>query len=243
MGGNKVQEQVLVLQKLQALDKELNEIGKARELLESEQGALDTDLERIHGMVESLGEELEGLRGQRQELVRDLDQEKENIAKSEGRLPAIKTQKEYVAVLKEIDTAKKQSRDLEEQVEAKNGEMAGVEKDFQEKESELAELQERVESRRSEIAALLGEHDDQVGAKKTSRSDLFDELPAPLRKRYQMLVERRNGVAIVAARRGTCLGCNMQLPPQLFNSLYTATEIMTCPHCSRLIFLAADEQG
>jgi uncharacterized protein len=50
-------------------------------------------------------------------------------------------------------------------------------------------------------------------------------------------MERRAGVAIVEARNGTCLGCNMQLPPQMFNSLFRTQEIQSCPHCNRLLFV------
>ena len=59
----------------------------------------------------------------------------------------------------------------------------------------------------------------------------------PLRKRYQLLLDRRGGVAVVEARNGACLGCNMHLPPQLFNSLYLAKEVQTCPHCNRLLYV------
>jgi predicted nucleic acid-binding Zn-ribbon protein len=29
----------------------------------------------------------------------------------------------------------------------------------------------------------------------------------------------------------------MQLPPQLFNRLFVAKELQSCPHCSRLLYL------
>ncbi len=35
---------------------------------------------------------------------------------------------------------------------------------------------------------------------------------------------------------GTCRGCNMNIPPQLFNVLQRGTSIETCPYCHRIIF-------
>ncbi|NIQ93637.1 MAG: hypothetical protein GWN87_05090, partial [Desulfuromonadales bacterium] len=36
---------------------------------------------------------------------------------------------------------------------------------------------------------------------------------------------------------GACLGCNMHLPPQLYNSLFRVDEIRACPQCNRLIYV------
>ena len=119
--------------------------------------------------------------------------------------------------------------------------MAALEKDREEKAAECAEASARVEARQQEIAAALGEFDQTLGSGEGRRDALLGGLPAPLRKRYQMLLDRRQGVAVVEARNGTCLGCNMHLPPQLFNSLFTATEVQACPHCNRLLYLETAE--
>jgi hypothetical protein len=68
---------------------------------------------------------------------------------------------------------------------------------------------------------------------------LLKDLPVQLRKRYQLLFDRRGGMAVVEARNGACLGCNMHLPPQLFNSLFQTQEIQSCPHCNRLLFVSS----
>jgi predicted nucleic acid-binding Zn-ribbon protein len=152
-------------------------------------------------------------------------------------LPAIKTQKEYVAVLKEIDTAKKLNKDLLDRIQVKDGEIAAVGRDREEKEQELAVLNAKVSGRLAEIAGCLGSYDAEVAAKVSERDSLFDNLPLALRKRYQLLFERRGGLVMVEARNGTCCGCNMQLPPQLFNNLFTIQELQSCPHCNRLLYV------
>ena len=49
---------------------------------------------------------------------------------------------------------------------------------------------------------------------------------------------RYKGDRIIAeARNGSCLGCNMNLPPQVFNSLYKVDNLVVCPHCQRMLFL------
>jgi len=234
-----VQEKIKLLKALQAIDQELKNVHQSREVLEKEQASLGSETDRIRAMVECLTAELDKLRDERRTLQLALEQEEQNIHRSEGHLPAIKTQKEYVAVLKEIDTAKKLNKDLQDRIQAKDGEIAAVTRDREEKEQELAELTAKVSDRLEEIARQLAECESQVGSQVQDRDSLFDQLPAALRKRYQLLFERRGGLAVVEARNGTCSGCNMHLPPQLFNTLFTVKEIQSCPHCNRLLYVTA----
>ena len=235
-----MQEQMELLRQMQELDQELNTIRASRAKLSEEDEELNAEVARVQGMVDSLIADVEALREQRSELTQSLAAEQDNVQKAEGRLPAIKTQKEYVAVLKEIDTAKKLNKEILEKISAKDQEIETLAKDQEEKDAELAALSEKVEVRRNEISAALAECDGELGEKETQRESLLDGLPVPVRKRYQMLLERRNGLAVVEARRGTCLGCNMQLPPQLFNSLFSMREIQSCPHCNRLLYVIAE---
>jgi hypothetical protein len=228
-----------LLKELQEIDQELSKVRQSGKELETERSALNADVERVQGMVDSLAADGEALRSQRRELTQALVLEQENVKKAEGRLPTIKTQKEYVAVLKEIDTAKKMNKDIEDQIRAKDGEIEVLKKEQEEKEGELASLREKVDSRDGEIAAVLAEYAQTESEKGSQRDALLKDLPVQLRKRYQLLFDRRGGMAVVEARNGACLGCNMHLPPQLFNSLFQTQEIQSCPHCNRLLFVSS----
>ena len=234
-----MQEQMELLKELQEIDQELSKVRQSRKELEAERSALNADVERVQGMVDSLAADGEALKGQRRELTQALVLEQENVKKAEGRLPTIKTQKEYVAVLKEIDTAKKMNKDIDDQIRAKDGEIEVLKKEQEEKEGELASLREKVDSRQGEIAAVLAEYAQTESEKGSQRDALLKDLPVQLRKRYQLLFDRRGGMAVVEARNGACLGCNMHLPPQLFNSLFQTQEIQSCPHCNRLLFVSS----
>jgi predicted nucleic acid-binding Zn-ribbon protein len=236
-----VQEKLQLLKELQALDIERQTFIQQRQTFTDVHSQLQVDLDRIQEMVDSLATEIEGLNAQRRELVQALTLEEANIARSEGRLPQIKTQKEYVAILKEVDTAKKLAKELTGQIEAKDQELAALGADKTEKDGELASLSEEVAERRSEIGEELAKVEAELEAMQERREDLLKQLPAGLRKRYQLLLDRRGGIAVVEARGGACLGCHMHLPPQQFNSLYVAEEVQSCPHCNRLLYIVEQE--
>lgn len=232
-----MQEKMERLKNLQGLDQELNAIRQKRQKLEDEQQVLGSELARIQDMVDKLDGDIGVLKEERGKLQQALVQEQDNVQKAEGRLPAIKTQKEYVAVLKEIDTAKKMNKELLDSIQRKDAEIDVLLKDREEKAGELNTLQESASARGSEIDADMAEFNSTLEAKEAEREELLTDLSTTIRKRYHMLLERRGGVAVVEARNETCLGCNMHLPPQLFNSLFTASEIQSCPHCNRLLYV------
>lgn len=240
MGGNTVEDQMILLKELQGLDQKLNRIRQDQEKLEAERQNIDADMLRVQDMVSSLQNSIAELEEQRSQLRLAVEQEQANIEKSEGRLPEIKTQKEYLAVLKEVDTAKKLNKDLTEQIEAKNAEIETLRGEKEEKEQALTEMEEQVASRRSEIEEALKVFEKSQQEIAEQRAGQIKPLPMALQRRYQLLMERRAGIAVVEARGGTCLGCNMSLPPQLYNSLFVADEIKTCPHCSRLLFVVKE---
>ncbi len=235
-----MQDRMQRLKDMQELDVQLIAITQERQNLAAEEGQLGEELGRVQAMADALEREIEQLQGRRRELALALAQEQENVKKAEGRLPSIKTQKEYVAVLKEIDTAKKMNKDIHDRMQATDGEIEALVRDRDEKAAQLQPLAARVSERRAEMAADIHRLETELTEKTAQREELLKEFPPAIRRRYQTLIERRGGVAIVEARRGTCLGCNMNLPPQLYNSLFTVEEIQTCPLCHRLLYVIVE---
>ena len=230
-------EKLQLLRDLQDIDLKKLEVDQQRQKGQNEKEKLHGEIARLQEMVDSLANDISDLEAEKKELKMALTQEQQNIERSESRLPQIKTQKEYVAVLKEIDTAKKLSKELDTQIAAKDETLAGLSNDKAEKDAELENLSSQATARCAEIDEQLTILEAQLAEMKSQRETLMKELPTSLRKRYDLLLSRRGGLAVVEARSGACLGCNMHLPPQLFNSLLVAEDIQACPHCNRLLFV------
>ncbi len=236
-----MQKQLQLLRDLQELDTQKKLVESERQTGLLEQQGLRAELDRQQQMVESLADEIGKLEADKAELVNAMNLERDNIERSEGRLPQIKTQKEYVAVLKEIDTAKKLSKELQTKIDAKNESLTSLVGDKTEKDEALAASSEQANARCEEIDVSLEAVSGKLAEMDRQRDILMEELPKSLRKRYELLMTRRGGVAVVEARGGACLGCHMHLPPQLFNSLFIVNEIQSCPHCNRLLFVASSD--
>lgn len=222
---------------LQEIDVETNATREKREKCEEQLSVLREERQQVQDMVESLTRQIEELEADRRQMEQALEQERDNLEKGESRLPTIKTQKEYVAVLKEIDSAKKMIRDVEEQIASKTAEIDSLSGDKEEKEMELETLSEKEEAAREDIKEELEQLEQTLETRTAERENIYKQIKSPIRKRYELLLNRRDGLAVVEAKDGACLGCNMQLPPQLYNSLFHGDDIHTCPQCNRVIYV------
>ena len=232
-----MKEEVQLLIDLQELDQHIISGRKKQEKLREEQDELTVKTDKLTALIAQLESEMATIEAERGEINQSLLKEQDNIQKSEAHLPEIKTQKEYLAILKEVDVAKKQSKDLEEILQDRDAALATLKEDRDEKQQELDSLQSTCNSRCSEINDLLTEIDESLVSEDTKRAGLIEQVPPRIRQRYELLLKRRNGTALVEARRGTCMGCNMHLPPQFFNNMLKKQGIDSCPHCNRLLYI------
>jgi predicted nucleic acid-binding Zn-ribbon protein len=87
----------------------------------------------------------------------------------------------------------------------------------------LAELRGHSENFASQVKALEGQ-----------RAAAAARVHPPLLQRYET-VRRKRMPALVTVVAGTCQGCNMNVPPQLYNTLKTTLGTDICPSCHRII--------
>ena len=232
---------VKLLEELQGIDIKIDGRQSEKDALLLEMASLDGELEGSRLAIDALREEMASLQGQKQEIEETLVVETDNITRSEARLHEIKTQKEYQAVLKEISSAKKIKSELEEQILKKISDTETLQGNIAEGEQNLAALTGNITMRKGEVKIKLDRLLAEIATDHAGRETTVAGLNAPLLNRYTMLREKRQGIAVVEARDGSCLGCNMNIPPQMYNNLYRGQELITCPHCQRILYIRQEE--
>ena len=234
---------VKMLDELQTIDLKIDGYKGEKEALQGEIAVLDAKVAGAQSTISEKQGELALLNGEIGTLEEGIATEAENIRRTEAHQKDIKTQKEYQAVSREITTAKKLSAELEEQLLQKMGQTEELKKAITGIEENLSALEQNFASQKGEVQGKIDRLEADISGVIAAREAIVKGLPATMMKRYQLLREQRRGVAVVEARDGSCLGCNMQLPPQLYNTLFRGNELIVCPHCQRVLVLRQEEQG
>jgi predicted nucleic acid-binding Zn-ribbon protein len=232
------------LKKRLDLLEQLQQIDLQVDVLKASQNSLQSDMNDIEKSLDTAREGVAALKVRAAQLEKDKGElevnnaaELENIHRSETNMKEIKTNKEYQAVGREIAAARKQVAELEEKILQKITLLDELISEIGSGETALAELELNTSQRRSEKQAEIDKVQQDIDSDNQRRAAITGELPANVLKRYQSLREQRRGQAVAVARDGYCLGCNMHLPPQLYNSLFRAEELISCPHCQRMLVL------
>jgi predicted nucleic acid-binding Zn-ribbon protein len=231
-----------MLEELQEVDQQIDVLKSAQNGLQAELTGINQGVAVAREGYDLLEAGLSQLEADKKELEAIHAAELENIARSETNMKEIKTNKEFQAVGREITAARKQVADIEEQLLQKISQIEEASSQLAAKKHACDELAvnsaQRVEAKQAEIEKVKSEIDADI----QRRENVVKGLPPSLTKKFTILREQRRGQALAIARDGYCMGCNMQLPPQLYNNLYKYEELLSCPHCQRILILRPQHQ-
>jgi len=226
-----------LLEQLQEIDSQVDVMKVAQNNLQTDLNGIDQALDDAREGLAACKARAAQLEKEKSELEASNATELENIQRSETNMKEIKTNKEYQAVGREIAAARKQVTELEEQILQKITQLDELNNQIAASQTTLEELEQNTEQRRSEKQSEIDKVQQDIDVDRLRREVITKELPANVLKRYDSLRAQRRGQAVAMARDGYCMGCNMHLPPQLYNSLFKYEELITCPHCQRMLIL------
>jgi len=189
----------------------------------------------------SAQQEFEKLKTDRREKEREIEEEREKVERAKAKLMTIKTNKEYYAMLKEIEGTKRANTAREDELLAILARYEETEKRLAEFQAELDEVSGRYRERMVDVEAKMSSFDEDIAGLDAKKADVARRLEGGLARRFEMIFDRRDGLAIVPARMQSCAGCHMNLSPQLYNLLQRDDRIHTCPNCNRILYFDAPE--
>jgi hypothetical protein len=175
---------------------------------------------------------------QRKDLEQRLEDEKEKVKKWEARLTEQRTTREYSALAREIDIAKKANLTLIEDLAT----LARVREDIESvamERREAYEAKQRTVGKEAEaLKVRIAELDGRVGELVSKRTEETKLVAKELLQIYES-VRKRRPAALVPVIDGTCTGCRMRIPPQQYNLLRSTMPFDQCRSCNRIIYAEA----
>jgi len=231
-----LREQLELLWELQKIDLELKRIKEDRDRYPKEMKKLEErqrlERERIHQEKEKV-ELLEKTRRQKEG---QLNLEQEKIKRAETRMSEVKTNKEYQALLSEIDAIKEANNRMEEEILQVLDEIDELKKSLSKREKEVGIVLEKIDTEQIRLQEKMAHHEKAWDKETERREVLSKQIESKLFKLYNTLKEKRQGVGVVSAKNETCLGCFVNVPPQMFIEVQKNNALIRCPNCNRILY-------
>ena len=109
--------------------------------------------------------------------------------------------------------------------------------------SAMAEQRTALEAEQKEVDEDVKVFDDraaelqaELDALKSQRATLLDGIDPAWLQRYEAILQRRRGAAIVSCSSGVCGGCHMAVPPYQQHEARKQIEMVICGYCGRMLY-------
>jgi len=224
----------------------LVEVQEKDRLLEKLKAQICRGPERIRNLeknLQSLQEDMEANKTHIQDLKKaqrlyesDIEDGLAHVRKSRGKLMSIKNNREYRAVLKEIEEIEKENASKEDKVIGCLEEQERLGEALKGGEKDLAAMRETIAREKKVIEEELSRAEKELAHVTGDKQNLVQDIDSSLLAQYDRIKIRSGGVAVALVNNATCCGCHMSIPAQMYNELQRQDALQLCPHCQRIIY-------
>lgn len=240
-----MKEQLKLLEELQRHDARLQELEAARKAIPEKLASMRQDLALIETMLTRERTELDEADRWRRDKEGEMKVEETQLTKAKSKLSQVKNSKEYMATQREVETLRKMSAETEEKLTEFTDAGKTARDKIEVHSTDVDKLRQSVEREEKASREKLAVIEKDLIKVRSGRDSATQAVRPDVLKKYNTIKMRR-GLAIVPVVNGTCRGCNMNIPPQLYNQLQRGNAIELCPTCHRIIYwdkLLADPDG
>ena len=228
--------QLELLVKLQTCDLAILKAQKMQEEHPQRIKQLEDALEKERKEFESKEKQLEEVKKKRIGKEQALAIEEEKVRKARERLTAVKTNKEYQASLKEIETIEKQNLKIEEEILVTMEESDQIERNLEKIKSQFKLTVEKTEEEKEALEKQIEECKKEIEEQKKVNDEIVSQIKSESLDIYKKIKQKRSELTVVPVEDSCCQGCHMNIPPQMFNEVKKCQTIIKCPHCSRILY-------
>ncbi|MBI5199284.1 MAG: hypothetical protein HZA09_04625 [Nitrospirae bacterium] len=229
-------EQLKLLIQIQETDSQIIEIVEKQKGLPDILASLRASLDKAQsGLAEAI-QDCDNDTKERRRLEGLLQDVEDKIKKLKGRIPEIKTNKEYQALLKEIAAVEQEKSDIEEKIiilleKIDSLKSIRIDKEHAVKEEEKSFLEEK-----GKIEVDFNQLSERLKVLESQKAAIGSQIDPKLLSEYNRLISSRKGLAVVSVQNEHCRGCHIRIPPQIFTEIRKNDRIIHCLSCQRVLY-------
>ena len=229
-------EQIDILIKLQKIETETSRISVILKSVSEKADELDTKLSVSEQTLEAESSLLDELRKKYRSYEADVKDNIFNIEKNQENLRSIKTNEGYQLLLRTIDDLKAKNSKFEDEMIACLNQTEEAEKSIASKKDEYLQLKDQTAVEKHTIKQKSAREKKKLAKLHTEWRTFSERMDPRLLKKINMVKEMTGRSAIARVKDAICEGCNMNIPPQMYNDLQRLDKLESCPYCQRIIY-------
>jgi len=232
-----------LLLKLQVIDYDLGELERSKDYLPDMMNNLIREVEEAKQKVVDTAGALDEAKMARKKLEVDIQSKEAELQKYQQQMMSIKTNREYDALVAEIDNLKAAISSGETELLQTMELIEKLEKDiviYREKEASIVDNNQKQLSVLQEKVDSIG---DKVTAKKCSRDEIVSSISKPIMSTYERVRKGRGGRAVVVVKKNACNSCFKALTPRKIQEIKRVDKVLTCDYCGCLLYWDKEESA
>ena len=231
-----MKKQIDCLVELQEIDTRIEQTKSVLEEVGQKITDLDTRLVDFEQEIIERTASLETLKKEYRDYEADVRQNQSLAAKSQEKSRAVKTNREYQSLLKEIDDLKAKNAGIEDQMLQSLDRIEQTEKTIALRNDEFVRVKREVTEKKAEVERNAQEDKEKLAELQSAWEKACERLQPDILKRFVLGRNQIAGTAVVPVQNAVCQGCYMNIPPQMYNEVQRCDSLKFCPHCQRIIY-------
>ena len=231
----KMTDSLLTFIELKDIDEELAEIDEVKGDLPDSIKAIRNRVDTVEKELNEKKQSVEKLEQEGAALIESNVSYEGKISKYDEQKFNVRSNKEYDEIVKAIDSLfeeveknEKRIKEVGELSEMLAADVVSLEARYNELSAELAEKQTLLDELNEQY-----KNDEQVLREK--RNVLLEKLSPQSCQTYERVNTMYKGEATAIVRKGNCSGCYNSIPPQRVIEIKSAERIYTCQSCGRIL--------
>ncbi|MDH3217561.1 MAG: C4-type zinc ribbon domain-containing protein [Candidatus Krumholzibacteria bacterium] len=230
-----IRRELHVLISIAKLDHSLNEARVELGRLPVRVESVRKSLREIENREADSKSRLDDMAKQRRILEQQLEDNEEKLKKYKVQLMEVKTNKEYTAMLHEIDHLEKDTEAKEERLLILMDQLDGESNDNESYLEKSAKDKAQLVSQGEELEKRISSLEQEMQRLRAEKPKLLAELDPGVKKRYERTLAKLHDFAVTHVVDETCQGCFTRIPPQIVVEVKNNDRLITCEACGRML--------
>ena len=204
---------------------------------------LDARLQAARDAVANIKARLSAAADKRRAEEKEVASVQTRLAKYKDQLLEVKTNREYTAMLHEIEAAQNDIRAREDRILEIMMDGDELNASIKKSEGELKTAEKEIAAERAVLDAEVAALQAEVDRTTAEREKVVAGLDRQVLSIFEATAKGRKGVAVAEARDGLCTICHVRLRPQVFNEVRKNESIIHCDSCRRILYFAGTSEA